>query len=242
MSALGSRWLGAGLASVVAVITLVLAVTDRLTRSVAPETAWMAGAAAVVTLVVVIWTCAVPLDAERERGGGRRDARLRLVAIGSVFAGIVASAVVLASLVLPAASLSAGLAVQRAGTDAALSGEADPVGLGIAGTATFGVAEWAGVFAASARPQSYDGSAVTLTGFVTPAAGDSIGLTRMVVTHCIIDAQPVSVPVIAPSDAGYATGDWIEVTGTVRADADGALRIEAAEVKRVDEPEDPYER
>lgn len=221
--------------------TLVLAATGRLTRYVAPETAWVAGSVAVVILVVAIWTCTVPLGAEREHGD-RRGARHRLVTVGSVSAGVVASVVLVASMVLPASSLSAGLAVQRAGTDAALLGGADPVELGMAGTATFGVGEWAGVFATSARPQSYDGSAVTLTGFVTPAGDGSIGLTRMVITHCVIDAQPASVPVIAPSDAGYATGDWIEVSGTVRADADGALRIEPAEVKRIDEPEDPYER
>jgi uncharacterized membrane protein YcgQ (UPF0703/DUF1980 family) len=44
---------------------------------------------------------------------------------------------------------------------------------------------------------------VTLTGFVTPG-DDGFALTRLVITHCVIDAQPASVRV-ASSDA-YDTG------------------------------------
>jgi uncharacterized membrane protein YcgQ (UPF0703/DUF1980 family) len=73
---------------------------------------------------------------------------------------------------------------------------------------------------------------------VTPGE-DGFGLTRLVITHCVIDAQPASLPV-AEEDIPE-TGQWVTVTGTVRASSDGRLRIDADSVERIDEPEDPYE-
>ncbi len=67
-----------------------------------------------------------------------------------------------------------------------------------------------------------------------------VNLTRMVITHCVIDAQPATLPVDVDASA-YDTGQWIEVTGTVRADDDGTLRIEPTDVVAIDEPGDPYE-
>jgi uncharacterized repeat protein (TIGR03943 family) len=143
--------------------------------------------------------------------------------------------------VLPPASLSVELAMSRAETDSTLFAGADTPTLGVADTTTFGIGEWAGVFATATRPESYDGSTVTLTGFVTPGDNaDDVNLTRMIITHCVIDAQPAAVPVTV--DAGeFETGQWIEVTGTVKADADGTLRIVPTSTVAVDEPGDPYE-
>ena len=95
----------------------------------------------------------------------------------------------------------------------------------------------ASVFATATNPESFDGSQVTLTGFVTPG-DDGFALTRLVITHCVIDAQPASVRV-ASSDA-YDTGQWVTVTGTIR-DDDGRLAIHASSVEQIAEPKDPYE-
>ena len=48
--ALGTRWLGAGLAAALAITTLVLAATGRLTLYISPETVWFAVAAGVERL------------------------------------------------------------------------------------------------------------------------------------------------------------------------------------------------
>ncbi|WP_223172301.1 hypothetical protein [Microbacterium sp. NIBRBAC000506063] len=67
-------------------------------------------------------------------------------------------------------------------------------------------------------------------------------LTRMVITHCVIDAQPAAVPVTVDVWEGdWAVGDWVEVEGTVRVSADGSLAIEPSSVVAVPEPGDPYE-
>ncbi len=244
-----------GLATIVAVVTLGLGLTGRLTLYVSPETVWFACAAAALTIIAAIWSCTLPLGAEQEHdhdhgttdhGTAETDAaasrRRSLGAAATVSGGVIASGVVLAALVLPPASLSAELAMSRAGETTALFAGADDVTLGVADTTTFGVGEWASAFATATRPETYDGAAVTLTGFVTPSDAGGLNLTRMVITHCVIDAQPASLPLAsADSQGGYATGQWIEVTGTVRADADGTLRIEPSEVKEIAEPRDPYE-
>lgn len=254
--ALANRWLGVGLASVISVVTLGLGFTGRLTLYVSPETVWFACLAAAVTLIIAIWSCALPLGAEDDHGHDHGHSHERGADAGSdaaasrrrtwgtvatVTGGVIASGVVLAALVLPPASLSAQLAVSRAGETTALFAGADDVTLGVADTTTFGVGEWASAFATATRPEAYDGAAVTLTGFVTPRDAGGLNLTRMVITHCVIDAQPASLPLEGGVDGSYATGQWIEVTGTVRADDDGTLRIEPSAVKKVAEPKDPYE-
>ncbi|WP_091228013.1 TIGR03943 family protein [Microbacterium sp. 3J1] len=251
--ALGSRWLGIGLATVISVVTLGLGLTGRLTLYISPESIWFACAAAVVTLAGAIWSCTLPLGAEGDHGHdhGHGDEaedswaspaspRRRLATAGAVAGGVVASGVVVAALVLPPASLSVELAMSRVGEQATLFAGADDVTLGVADTATFGVGEWASVFATATNTAAYDGKTVTLTGFVTPTDGDSVNLTRMVITHCVIDAQPATVPVTI--DAGeFETGQWVEVEGTVKADADGSLHVDPTTVTAIDEPGDPYE-
>ncbi|WP_314427665.1 TIGR03943 family putative permease subunit [uncultured Microbacterium sp.] len=253
--ALGSRWLGIGLATLVAVVTLGLGLTGRLNLYISPESIWFACAAAVVTLAGAIWSFTLPLGSEGDHDhghdhgtphGAERDAdapaapRRSLALAGTVTGGVVASGVVVAALVLPPASLSVDLAMSRVGEQTALFAGADDVTLGVADTATFGVGDWASVFATATNTASYDGKTVTLTGFVTPADDEGVNLTRMVITHCVIDAQPATVPVTI--DAGeFDTGQWVEIEGTVKADADGALHVDPTTVTAIDEPGDPYE-
>ncbi|MFK3677519.1 TIGR03943 family putative permease subunit [Microbacterium sp. NPDC090218] len=255
--ALGTRWLGVGLATVISVVTLGLGLTGRLNLYISPESVWFACTAAVVTLAGAIWSCTLPLGEEGDHGhdhGPASDAgddadsgsssassRRSLAGVGAVAGGVIASGVVVAALVLPPASLSVELAMSRAGEQSALFAGADTVALGVADTSTFGVGDWASVFAAATNTSAYDGAPVTLTGFVTPGSSDDgVNLTRLVITHCVIDAQTAALPVTVDPDK-YPTGQWVEITGTVRADADGKLRIEPTDVVAIDEPGDPYE-
>lgn len=251
--AIATRWLGLGLAVVISVVTLGLGLTGRLTLYISPESIWFACVGAVVVLAGAIWSCTLPLGAETDHGHDHGHAEADAVAprralklAGVVSAGVVASGVVVAALVLPPASLSVELAMSRADATGTLFAGADTPTLGVADTTTFGVGEWSSVFATATRPEAYDGSTVTLTGFVTPGAdADAVNLTRMIITHCVIDAQPAAVPVSV--DAGqsgngqFSTGQWIEVTGTVTADSDGSLRVVPTSVVEIDEPGDPYE-
>lgn len=248
MRAAGTRWLGIGLAAVLATVTLGLGVTGRLTLYVSPDSVWYVCLGAVVTLVGAVWSFVLPLGAEEDHthdhSAEKRGVSSGLAMAGTVTAGVVASGVAVAALVLPPASLSVELAMSRAETQATLFAGADTPTLGVADTTTFGVGEWAAVFATATRPESYEGSAVTLTGFMTPDGDDpdAVNLTRLVITHCVIDAQTATVPLTIDSWAGeYTKGEWVEVSGTVAASDDGTLRIVPTSVVAIDEPGDPYE-
>ncbi|MGN8027379.1 TIGR03943 family putative permease subunit [Microbacterium sp. 22242] len=264
---LGTRWLGAGLATLLAVTTLVLGITGRLTLYISPETVWFAIAAAIVTLIGVVWSCALPLGAEQDHGhdhGAAPDAhehdgrphdghehaprrsvrRVAGIALAGA-GGVIATAVAAGALLLPPAALSVDMALQRAPVGNVLFAGADNVALGAnTDTSTFGVGAWASTFATGTRPEKYDGTTVTLTGFLTPdgSATDQAHLTRMVISHCVIDAQPASVPVqISGWKSQYTVGDWVQVKGVVRAAADGKLSIVPASVSKIPQPKDPYE-
>ncbi len=230
-----------------AVLTLGLAATGRLGLYINPDSTWFAVAMAVVVLVGAVLSFLLPLGAEDDHEHGHdhghdhgEHRRRPLAAAATAIGGVAASVLVLTALVAPPASLSAELAMSRDIDAPPLFAGADAVALATSGdTASFGVGEWATVFATATNPDTYDGDPVTLTGFATP--GDTgFDLTRLVITHCVIDAQPASIPV----DIGAAapeTGTWLRITGTVRASADGRLSIVAESVERIDEPGDPYE-
>lgn len=172
-------------------------------------------------------------------------ARSPLAAMATLTGGVLASGVVVATLVLPPASLSVDLAMSRDVGAAPLFAGVDAVSLTASGnTSEFGVGEWATVFATSTSPDTFDGDPVTLTGFVTNDPNDDgvVRLTRLIITHCVIDAQPASLPIAPPSagDLG-AVGSWVRIDGVVRTDSDGSLVIAPDTVTPIDEPTDPYE-
>jgi len=242
----------------------VLAATGTLTLYISPESVWFAAGAAVVTLGFAVWSCTLPLGAEQDHGhdhshaghdddghsdasAGPSSSRQAWGTVAVVSGGILSTAVVAGALLLPPASLSVQLALSRSTGESVLFAGSDVATLAAASdTSTFGIGEWAVVFGSAPRVELYDGAPVTLTGFLTPgpegAGSDEARLTRLVITHCVIDAQPAAVPVALPKwESTHAVGEWIEVTGVVRADADGKLRIEPTEVTAIDEPGDPYE-
>ncbi|KAA9089159.1 TIGR03943 family putative permease subunit [Microbacterium radiodurans] len=169
--------------------------------------------------------------------------RLRLV-LGAAAAGtggVIATGLVAVVLVTPPATLSAELAMSRDTGAPPLFQGADSIALATTGdTAAFGVGEWASVFATATNPEAFEGDEISLTGFVTPGADGGFGLTRLIITHCVIDAQPASIPIGGATQASPQTGDWVTVTGVIR-DRDGRLVVEATGVQTIDEPEDPYE-
>lgn len=285
---IGTRWLGVGLAAVLAVVTISLAITGQLGLYINPDSTWFAVSMAVLVLVGTAASFALPLGAEADHGHDHADRvgshgsenrrrapdseisplmlRRRddspifgpadgtheaqdhghhtphpVAVAATAVGGVAASGVVLLTLVLPSASLSAELAMSRDVGATPLFGGADTVQLASTGdTASFGVGEWATVFATATNPDAFDGDPVQLTGFVTPGDDGAFDLTRLVITHCVIDAQPASLPVVAAKGAP-GTGQWVTITGTVRSSSDGRLVVDAAAVDEIAEPGDPYE-
>ena len=224
-------------------MTIGLAATGRLGLYINPESSWFAVGMSVLLLVGAVATVALPIGAETDDGHGHdhgHDRRTPVALAATVAGGVVASAIAVATLVLPPASLSAELAMSRDVGAAPLFAGADAVNLATTGdTASFGIGEWSAVFATATNPEAFDGDPVTLTGFVT-GAEDGFDLTRLVITHCVIDAQTATLPVAA-AGATPENGQWVTVEGTVRSLPDGRLVIDASSVEVIDEPADPYE-
>lgn len=261
--ALATRWLGVGLASCLAVITLGLALSGRIGLYINPDSAWFAIGMAVLTVVGAALSFLLPLGAEDDHGHDHGDhdhghdhdhdhdhegdhdhapaSPLRLGRVAVLAGGATASVIVVGMLIMPPASLSAQLAASRDVGAPPLFAGSDAVSLATTGdTASFGVGDWASVFATATNPDAFEGDAVTLTGFVSSDAAGGFGLTRLVITHCVIDAQPATVTVASPTPAP-GTGQWVTITGTVRSSAEGKLQVLASQVTAIAEPTDPYE-
>ncbi|WP_285136568.1 TIGR03943 family protein [Microbacterium sp. lyk4-40-TSB-66] len=185
-----------------------------------------------------------PFDDHDHTAHEQLAARPRLTpgGIAAFTGGVLASGAVIAVLLTPAASLSTELAVSRDVGAPPLFAGSDVITLAASGdTAQFGIGDWSAVFAHATNPETFDGKPVTLTGFITPGGdGATFDLTRLVITHCVIDAQTARLPITASVDAP-ATGQWVTVTGTVRSSGDGTLEVQAEQVASIDEPADPYE-
>ena len=261
---IGYRWLGLGLAATLAVVTLTLWATGRLALYLNPSSDWFAVPMAVLLLAGAVLSFVLPLGSEADHGhdhGGGPDAAhehdhahdhdrgpapARRPALGATLAvtgGVAATVVVAGVLLWPPASLSADIAQTRSTGSAPLFAGADIVQLASHGdTSKFGVGDWASVFATATNPDAFEGDAVTLIGFVTPGSGGTFGLTRLVITHCVIDAQTARVPVTAALPArGLKTGQWVRVAGVVRTTAAGGLEVDARSVRLIPQPKDPYE-
>ena len=238
------------------IATLVLAITGRLGLFLNPAGSWFAVAMAVVAIGVGVVAFALPWGIEREHDHSDASAdhapdhdagagsTLHPASTVSVVGGVLASTVVVAAWLLPPATLSVTLAMDRATNAPALFGRDDAVALASSGdTRHFGVPDWSTVFATATSPEDFAGDAVDLEGFITPHPDDpgQFLLTRLVITHCVIDAQPAAVPVSdANWDAGIAVGDWARVEGTAVLEGE-ELTIRPTTVTAIEEPQDPYE-
>jgi uncharacterized repeat protein (TIGR03943 family) len=269
--ALGTRWLGVGLATALAVVTIGLWVTGRIGLYINPDAAWWAVSMAIVCVVGAVWSCTVPIsrdeehdhdhaDSSREgarssRESARSDAegarsdtdavrRKPLAIVATGVGAVLASGLVALAVVLPPASLSAELALARSsGAPPVLSTSATLALATSDDTSTFGIAEWASLLSTTTDPARFVGEKATLTGFVGPG-GDANGfaLTRLVIVHCVIDAQAADVPVAELAGGEDLTpGQWVTVEGEFVRDDGGALVLQPASVTPIDEPGDPYE-
>lgn len=247
VTSLGTRLLGVGITAAIAVATIVLAATGNLALYINPDGAWFAVGMAAIALIGCVASFGIGLGREAEHDHDHGDAAARpgrrlIGAVVGAIGGTIALTVVAAALLLPPASLSAQTAMDRDLGVTPLFGGEDVIALATTGdTATFGVGDWASVFATAPDSRLYEGTTVTLSGFVTPSKADgTTQLTRLVVTHCVIDAQPASIPLVEVAE-NAATGEWVSIDGVVEANASGNLVVRTISVTPIDEPVDPYE-
>lgn len=88
---------------------------------------------------------------------------------------------------------------------------------------------------------------IQLTGFVTPAKGGGYYVTRLAISCCAADAQPIKV-FVSGNAGSFAADQWIAVTGVYdrpTTDPDEGYDlpvIKATSVELTAEPVEPYEQ
>jgi uncharacterized repeat protein (TIGR03943 family) len=157
----------------------------------------------------------------------------------------------LAFLVLPPRALSASVAEIRDVNGGLLLNEPVDQTVELAADAdysTYGLREWAALLRQSTHPESLIATPFEAIGFVTESedSEDSFVLTRFVVSHCAIDAQPVGVTVYSPgwSDR-FEVGSWVSVDGAFAIAPDSSagspVSVAPESVAATPEPDVPYE-
>jgi putative membrane protein len=90
------------------------------------------------------------------------------------------------------------------------------------------------------------GQHVQATGFVAPSddlGSDELGLLRYSIAHCVADARPLGLLVVAGEGATWATDQWVQVAGTLQSrerDGDHLVTIVADSIIAIPEPANPY--
>ena len=269
-----ARWQGILLALVGIVATIWLALTDQLGLYISPATSWFAILMAIIGAVFVIAAFAwPPLEDEHASGSdvsspaprarGKRSVPVPVPVpehehahapsappgrIRTAVTAVIIVGATLALLVLPPATLTSAVAAQRSinsETSAIDQGGATLVG---ADTSTFTVKDWAVLLRQNPDIDAYTGTPVEVSGFVLASTEDSENvfyITRFVVTHCAIDAQPVGVPIYLPGwQDEYDADQWVEASGALAANpapsGTDPLVLVPEELARIEEPSDPY--
>lgn len=269
----GSRFLGAGLILVMSVCALWLAVTGQLAIYVNPGNTpfivVMSGIAVIASVAVLarprtshdhdhahdhphVADLVHEIDGTTSAlSGDPRPARRALSGVLGAATALFCAAFALAFLVLPPRAISAAVAeIRDVNASSLLTDPADQtIELTASGDySTYGLREWASLLRQSTHPESLIATPFEAIGFVTPSeeSADSFVLTRFVVSHCAIDAQPVGVTVYSPGwDERFEVGSWVTVDGAfaVAPDASAASPVSVApeSVDATPEPDVPYE-
>ncbi|HEV7957689.1 MAG TPA: TIGR03943 family protein [Marisediminicola sp.] len=243
------RWQGVVLVAMVSSSTLWLSATDQLGLYVAPRHVGFAVAMAAVGLAAVL--------ASIVRGRGHHDEHASawaqmLSRSGTILALLVAGTL----LVLPPATLSSATASQRDINSTAVGGRLgdedravqDAAAKPDAAFAGFSVFDWATLLRQTSDPSFYDGKPVDVVGFITADAEDPENMfyvSRFLITHCAIDAQPVGVPVYLENwKSSFEPDQWVRASGALvanrSADSGQQIALLPRDIARVDQPSDPY--
>jgi putative membrane protein len=189
----------------------------------------VAAAVLIVTAVATLWR---EFRTRGRRAGHHHEPRVSWLLVLPVFALMLAAPPALGSY----AADRAGTGIQEPPGFADLPG-GDPVHLSVLDYATRAVYD---------HGKSLTGRHVRLTGFLSTGPGGTPVLTRMFLSCCAADAQPIKVGLAGQLPAGLKPDTWVEVVGAydskqVKDDVNGRP-IPFLEVDRVTKVAPPRER
>jgi uncharacterized repeat protein (TIGR03943 family) len=244
-----ARWTGLALALLTVIGTLWLAGTGDLDLYVHPRyfgfTIVMAIVGGLIAVAALLFLPghAVGEDAHDAEEVTESTARSPLATSGRLL--ILCSAAV-ALLVLPPVTLSSRVAGTRELNSASATEAVDTVELaGTDGTA-FSVKDWAGLLRQNLPESFFAGKTADVTGFVLDTGSeDTFYLSRYLITHCAIDAQPVGIPVEWPGwQEEVEAGAWLTISGGFESNedalVDSSVVLAPEGTEQVEQPDDPY--
>lgn len=165
----------------------------------------------------------------------------------------VAAMVLVVAYALPAHTLSSEIAAQRssnfnvAQASVSGSGAANTLALFSADTSQLSIADWVSAFNLRANASFYKGKKVDVVGFVfhpKSAPPEVFYVSRFKVTCCVVDAQPVGLPVRWSGwRKRFHEDEWVRVTGTFAKPEKGVAEpaiIAPRSVEPTHQPKHPY--
>jgi uncharacterized repeat protein (TIGR03943 family) len=250
------RWIGTALALVAVAATFWLAAAGKLSLYIHPRytiftvfLASLAGVAAVAAIVAGSGQNHAGHDHHDHVEAPEHDdgpplsrwSRLNRWLVLVVLVGAIVG-----MLVLPPSTLSAtarqnrtlvtsGHALDATNTTALVGGN----------SASFTVKDWAALLREGGAGAVL-GRKADLTGYVLAQGDDdTFFVTRLLVSCCAVDSQPVGVPVYLPNwREQLAAGGWIAVKGTFVDESEREARfptaIQIETITKIDEPSQPY--
>jgi putative membrane protein len=194
----------------------------------------VAAAVLIATAVATLWRELRRRGRRADGAHGHREPRISWLLMLPVFALMLAAPPALGSY----AANRAGTGIQEPPGFADLPA-GDPVRLRVLDYATRAVYD---------RGRSLTGRHVRLTGFLTTGPGGTPLITRMFLSCCAADAQPVKVAMVGRVPVGMKPDSWIEIVGTytarqVKDDVNGRPIpfVDVEQATRVSPPRERYE-
>lgn len=240
------RWRGVVLAAAAIVSTVWLAVTGQLILYIHPRYVVFTVVMALVALVLVVASFRL------RRSHADDEPQTRVQRNLGITAGVLASVIAVAMIVVPPATLTSSTVAQRdlngSGVGAEVQSLDSATSASTASFATFTVRDWASLLRQTSDVGFYASKPVDVVGFVTKDADDPDNVfyvSRFVITCCAVDAQPVGVPVYLPGwKDTYPSDSWVKVAGSFftnpsRTSAEPVVVVPDS-VTAVGQPKDPY--
>jgi uncharacterized repeat protein (TIGR03943 family) len=240
------RWRGIALAAVAVVVTLWLALTNKLSLYINPNYIVFTAIMAVVALALLIASFVV------KHGHSHDEVPTRTQKVVTIVGAVLTLLLAVAMVVVPPAPLTSATALQRDVNSTTVGASSQSVAAtSSASNATFEkftVVDWAALLQQTSEPSFYQGKPANVVGFVTSDSTDPANLfyvTRFVITCCAVDAQPVGVPVYLPNwKQKYPEDKWVQVSGGFEVDpskkSSEKIALIPSAIKIIATPSQPY--
>jgi putative membrane protein len=239
---LNEYWAGTFASLSLVVLSLWLALHEKLTLYIHPRYIWF------TTILCGLGLLCIIADAATRQHAPRILSRLRIT---TVLAGIICITFCLIMITFRPTGLTSSAAGQRGINAAALTFNTNTSLTDLRSAQVdytqFSLKEWASLLAQTDDSALFTDKPASLTGFVSPTPDNNPNIfyvSRFVMTCCAVDARPIGVPVYKPGwRANYKIDSWLEVQGSFMRNPESSANpivLNPQTLTPTEEPNDPY--